>query len=62
MLAIGNGIVISSSEQIWELFDGNCMTCLCDLIYVNICMMIYLHVLYENDRNGIMHLICTRVA
>ena len=23
------------------------MTCLCDLNYVNICMMIYLHVLYQ---------------
>ena len=36
------------------------MTCLCNLNYVNICMIIYLHVLYNCIGIGIMHSICTK--
>ena len=35
------------------------MTCMCDLNYLNIFMIIYLHVLYNYIGINIMHSICT---
>ena len=35
------------------------MTCLCDLNYVNVFKIMYLHVLYDYIGIGIMHSICT---
>ena len=53
-------LIISPNELSFGVMDcQNYITCLCDLNYVNICMIIYLHVLYNCIGIGIMHSICT---